>query len=137
MIRRSHETVGRGNSTVIVWGAGTPQHEFLHVDDMADASLFVPALDAATYQQDTQPVLSHINVGTGEVTIRELAETIAGMTGFKGALVFDSTKPDGAPRRPMSVSRLASLGWRFRTDMKTGLESAYARHQQTQVSRSF
>ena len=126
MLRRFHEAVQSGAQEVGVWGTGTPMREFLHVDDMAEASLFVLDLDTATYQANTQPMLSHINVGTGtDVTIRELAETIAEVTGFKGRLVFDTSKPDGTPRKLMDVSRLADMGWRARIGLREGLEQAY------------
>lgn len=126
MIRRFHEAVQDGLEEVVVWGTGTPLREFLHVDDMAEASLFVLGLDRNIYNANTQPMLSHINVGTGtDVTIRVLAETLADVTGFKGRLVFDTTKPDGAPRKLMDVSRLVAMGWRAKIDLKSGLHDAY------------
>lgn len=126
MIRRFHEAVQSGAEEVVVWGTGTPMREFLHVDDMAEASLFVLDLDRETYLANTEPMLSHINVGTGtDVTIRELAETIAEVTGFQGRLVFDTTKPDGTPRKLMDVSRLADMGWRARIALREGLVDAY------------
>lgn len=126
MIRRFHEAAQSGAEEVVVWGTGTPKREFLHVDDMAEASLFVLDLDGETYNANTQPMLSHINVGTGtDVTIRELAEALAAVTGFKGRLVFDTAKPDGAPRKLMNVSRLAAMGWRAKIDVQTGLKDAY------------
>ena len=126
MMRRFHEAVRQGLDEVVVWGTGTPRREFLHVDDMAEASLFVMNLDPATYEANTRPMLSHINVGTGEdVSIRELAELLAEVTGFKGRLVFDATKPDGTPRKLMDVSRLASMGWRARTGLREGIEGTY------------
>jgi GDP-L-fucose synthase len=100
--------------------------EFLYVDDMAAASIFVMNLDVTTYEAHTQPMLSHINVGTGvDCTIRKLAETIAKVTGFKGQLEFDSTKPDGTPRKLMDVSRLKNLGWSARVPLEEGLKHAY------------
>lgn len=126
MIRRFHEAVQGGAAEVVVWGTGTPMREFLYVDDMAAASLFVLDLDVPTYQANTQPMLSHINVGTGtDVTIRELAETIAKVTGFTGKIVFDTTKPDGTPRKLMDVSRLADMGWRASVSLEEGLRLAY------------
>lgn len=126
MLRRFHEAVQQGGEEVIVWGTGTPKREFLHVDDMAEASLFVLELDAASYQANVMPMLSHINVGTGQdVTIRELAETIADITGFKGQIKFDTDKPDGTPRKLMDVSRLAAMGWRARIELADGLRDAY------------
>ncbi|ROH89207.1 GDP-L-fucose synthase [Stagnimonas aquatica] len=126
MLRRFHEAVASGASEVVVWGTGTPKREFLHVDDMAEASLFVLELDRASYEANVSPMLSHINVGTGQdVTIRELAETIAHITGFTGSLRFDTDKPDGTPRKLMDVSRLAAMGWRARISLVDGLRDAY------------
>ena len=126
MLRRFHEAVQAGAAEVVVWGTGTPMREFLHVDDMAEASLFVLELDRVVYEANVTPMLSHINVGTGtDVTIRELAETIADIAGFKGKLVFDASKPDGTPRKLMDVSRLASMGWRAGIGLRAGLEDAY------------
>ena len=126
MMRRFHEAVQEGRDEVVVWGTGTPRREFLHVDDMAEASLFVMNLDRATYDANTQPMLSHINVGTGEdVSIRELAEMLAEVTGFRGRLVFDTTKPDGTPRKLMDVSRLTAMGWRARTGLRDGIGETY------------
>jgi GDP-L-fucose synthase len=126
LIRRFHEAVQAGDPEVVIWGSGKPMREFLHVDDMADASVHVMNLEAGSYQANTQPMLSHINVGTGvDCTIRELAETIARVTGFEGRLVFDSSKPDGTPRKLMDVSRLKSLGWQASISLEDGLASAY------------
>ena len=126
LLRRFHEATLRGDDEVVIWGSGTPMREFLHVDDMAAASVHVMNLDEATYQAHTQPMLSHINVGTGQdCTIRELAETIARVTEFQGRLSFDSSKPDGTPRKLMDVSRLAKLGWTASIDLETGLRDAY------------
>ena len=100
--------------------------EFLHVDDMAAASLFVMDLDKAVYDRETEPMLSHINVGSGtDVTIRELAETVAGVTGFRGRIAFDASKPDGTPRKLMDVSRLARLGWRAAIGLQQGIRGTY------------
>jgi len=126
LLRRFHEAVRRGDEEVVIWGSGTPMREFLHVDDMAAASVHVMNLDEVIYQANTQPILSHINVGTGvDCTIRELAETIALVTGFHGQLVFDAEKPDGTPRKLMDVSRLATLGWRSTISLESGLRDAY------------
>ncbi|UCJ14907.1 GDP-L-fucose synthase [Pseudomonas sp. MM211] len=126
LLRRFHEATLRGDDEVVIWGSGTPMREFLHVDDMAAASVHVMNLDDATYGAHTQPMLSHINVGTGQdCTIRELAETIARVTEFQGRLTFDSSKPDGTPRKLMDVSRLAKLGWTASIDLETGLRDAY------------
>lgn len=127
MLRRFHEAVQSGAREVVVWGTGTPKREFLHVDDMAEASLFVLELDRSSYEANVTPMLSHINVGTGQdVTIRELAEAIAQITGFTGTLRFDTTKPDGTPRKLMDVSRLAAMGWRARISLIDGLRDAYS-----------
>lgn len=127
LLRRFHEATLRGDAEVIIWGSGTPMREFLHVDDMAAASVHVMNLDTPTYQAHTQPMLSHINVGTGQdCTIAELARTIAKVTGFNGQLGFDASKPDGAPRKLMDVSRLASLGWVANIGLEAGLQDAYS-----------
>ncbi|MBC2835113.1 GDP-L-fucose synthase [Paragemmobacter straminiformis] len=126
MLRRFHEAVRYGKDEVVVWGSGTPRREFLHVDDMAEASLFIMDLNAATYGANTQPMLSHINVGTGEdVSIAELATLLAEVTGFRGRIVFDRTKPDGAPRKLMDVSRLAAMGCRAGIRLRDGLADTY------------
>lgn len=126
LLRRFQEAVQAEQAEVVIWGSGTPMREFLHVDDMAAASVHVMELDTDTYQANTQPMLSHINVGTGQdCTIRELAETIAKVTGFKGRLSFDASKPDGAPRKLMDVSRLRALGWQSAIGLEQGLGDAY------------
>ncbi|SCZ27848.1 MULTISPECIES: GDP-L-fucose synthase [unclassified Pseudomonas] len=126
LLRRFHEAVQTGQAEVVIWGSGNPMREFLHVDDMAAASVHVMELDNATYQANTQPMLSHINVGTGkDCTIRELAQTIVKVTGFKGQLSFDTSKPDGTPRKLMDVSRLGALGWQATIDLEEGLTDAY------------
>lgn len=126
LLRRFHEAVQAQAAEVVIWGSGTPMREFLHVDDMAAACLHVMELDTVTYQANTQPMLSHINVGTGvDCTIRELAETIARVTDFKGQLVFDASKPDGTPRKLMDVSRLKALGWQASISLEDGLRNAY------------
>ena len=126
LLRRLHEAARRGDAEVVVWGSGTPMREFLHVDDMAAACVHVMDLPADVYRQHTQPMLGHVNVGTGvDCTIRELAETIARVTGFQGRLTWDRSKPDGAPRKLMDVSRLAALGWTARIGLEDGLRDAY------------
>jgi len=126
LIRRFHEATQSGAPEVVIWGTGTPYREFLHVDDMAEASLFVLDLERADYDAQTEPMLSHINVGTGaDVTIAELAQTIARVTGFPGKVSFDPTKPDGTPRKLMDVSRLAGMGWRASIGLEDGLKDAY------------
>lgn len=126
LLRRFHEAVARGDAEVVIWGSGNPMRDFLHVDDMAAACVHVMNLDKDTYNAHTQPMLSHINVGTGvDCTIRELAETIARVTGFKGNLVFDVTKPDGTPRKLLDVSRLKAFGWQASISLEDGLRDAY------------
>jgi len=126
LLRRFHEAAQRGDSEVVAWGSGTPMREFLHVDDMAAASVHVMELDNETYQANTQPMLSHINVGTGEdCTIRELVETVAKVTGFKGEIRWDTSKPDGSPRKLMDVSRLHALGWKHTYNLEQGLNHAF------------
>jgi nucleoside-diphosphate-sugar epimerase len=126
LMRRFHEAAQTDLEEVVVWGSGTPRREFLHVDDMAEASLFVLDLDKEVYARETDPMLSHINVGSGtEVTIRELAETIAEVTQFKGRISFDTSKPDGTPRKLMDVSRLKRMGWTASTTLKKGLQETY------------
>ncbi|HAT3956176.1 TPA: GDP-L-fucose synthase, partial [Kluyvera ascorbata] len=112
LLRRFHDAVYRNDKTVVVWGSGKPMREFLHVDDMAAASIHVMELDDEVWQEQTNPMLSHVNVGTGEdCTIRELADTIAKVVGFQGEIKFDPSKPDGTPRKLLDVSRLRKLGW--------------------------
>ena len=126
LIRRFHEAAQSGAAEVVVWGSGKPMREFLHVDDMAAASVHVMELDSATYSAHTQPMLSHINVGTGvDCTIRELAETVARVTGFQGRLSWDASKPDGTPRKLMDVTRLKALGWEASISLEDGLRDAY------------
>jgi GDPmannose 4,6-dehydratase/GDP-L-fucose synthase len=126
LIRRFHEATRDGGAEVVIWGSGKPMREFLHVDDMAEASLFVLDLPRDVYAAQTQPMLSHINVGTGrDISIAALAQMVAEVTGFKGRLVFDTSKPDGTMRKLMDVSRLADMGWRARIDLKDGLRETY------------
>jgi len=126
MIRKFHEAKIANAATVTLWGTGKAMREFLHVDDMAAACLHVMSLDKQHYQANTEPMLSHLNVGTGEdVTIRELAETIQQVVGFQGEIVWDSTKPDGTPRKLMDVSKLKSLGWQPNTALVEGLAGTY------------
>ena len=127
LIRRFHEAAVKGLDEIAVWGSGRPMREFLHVDDMAEACLFVMNLDRETYAQHTTPMLSHINVGTGtDVSIAELARLVAGVTGFTGRITFDATKPDGTLRKLMDVSRLNSMGWTAKTPLTEGLRQTYA-----------
>jgi len=126
LMRRFHEAKERGDASVTVWGTGSPMREFLHVDDMAEASVFVMNLDDETYQAHTQAMLSHINVGTGvDCTIKEMAETMKEVIGFEGDLLWDTSKPDGTARKLMDVSRLEKLGWKASTQLKEGLSTTY------------
>ena len=127
LIRRFHEAARDGSEEVAIWGSGTPRREFLHVDDMAAASLFVLNLPKKTYDENTDPMLSHINVGTGvDVSIFELAQLIARVTGFSGKITTDPTKPDGTMRKLMNVGRLAQMGWSAGIQLEQGLADTYA-----------
>ncbi len=126
LIRRFHEAVRDGVGQVTIWGTGTPRREFLHVDDMAEASLFVLNLPLEQYKANTQPMLSHINVGYGEdVTIRELAQLVAEVTGFTGEIIFDTSKPDGTMRKLMASSRLEAMGWKPAVALANGVRETY------------
>ncbi len=126
LLRRFHEAVESKASSVTNWGTGSALREFLHVDDMAAASVYVMNLPLADYQTVTEPRLSHINVGTGtDCSIKELVETIAEVTGFTGEIAWDTTKPDGAPRKLMDSTKLNNLGWQPNYDLKSGLQHAY------------
>ena len=126
LIGRFHEAKVANAPKVVIWGTGTPRREFLYVDDMAAASVFVMDLDKAIYDQHTQPMQSHINVGFGsDVTISQLATEVAKATGYQGKIVFDPTKPDGAPRKWMSSERLNQLGWNAQVGLEQGLSLAY------------
>ncbi len=126
LIRRFHEATLTNASSVAIWGTGTPRREFLYVEDMAAASVHVMQLPKTTYDQHTTPMQSHINVGSGsDVTIAEVAQTIAETVGFTGQIEFDTSKPDGAPRKWMDSSRLNALGWHAKVDLQHGLVAAY------------
>jgi nucleoside-diphosphate-sugar epimerase len=126
LLRRFHEAARDGVSEVSIWGTGEPRREFLHVDDMADACLFVMGLDKSVYDQYTQPTLSHINVGSGEdIAIADLARLVAEVTGYRGAILFDRSKPDGTPRKLLDVSRLKSMGWCASIRLEKGLNDTY------------
>jgi len=126
LIRRFHEAAKSGDDEVQIWGSGKPRREFLHVDDMAEASLFVLDLDREIYAANTDPMLSHINVGTGtDVSIMEVAQMVAMVTGFQGRITNDPSKPDGTLRKLMDVSRLADMGWRASVDLEKGLQETY------------
>jgi GDP-L-fucose synthase len=127
LMRRFHEAKLNNTPEVIVWGSGNPMREFLHVDDMAAASIFVMNASKDVYESCTQEMLSHINVGTGvDCTIAELALTMAKVVGYQGQVGFDATKPDGAPRKLMNVDTLKALGWSYSIDLKEGLAFTYA-----------
>jgi len=126
LMRRFHEAKVKKDAEVVVWGTGNAMREFLYVDDMAAASLFVLELDEQAYQANTKPMLSHINVGTGvDITIREMAETMKEVVGYKGKIVFDATKPDGTPRKLIDVNRLKNAGWKYSVGLKNGLKKTY------------
>ena len=126
LMRRFHEAKQTNEPEVVVWGSGKPMREFLHVDDMAAASIFVMNVSQEIYNSCTEPMLSHINVGTGvDCTIAELALTMAEVVGFVGSVVFDTSKPDGTPRKLMDVSTLKNLGWEYSIDLKDGLTKTY------------
>lgn len=126
LIRRFHEARETGAEAVTIWGSGTPRREFLHVDDMAAASLFVMDLERAAYTAETQDQLSHINVGTGtDVSILELAQLVARTTGYAGRIETDPSKPDGTPRKLMDVSRLARMGWAAQIPLEAGVQATY------------
>ncbi|MEO1950857.1 GDP-L-fucose synthase [Thioclava sp.] len=126
LIRRFHEAARDGLEEVTIWGTGTPRREFLHVDDMAEASLFVLDLPKAEYDANTDPMLSHINVGSGsDISILELAQMVAKVTGFEGRIATDPSKPDGTMRKLMDVSRLRTMGWQARIDIEDGIAETY------------
>jgi GDP-L-fucose synthase len=134
LIRRFHEAKVANAPSVAIWGTGTPRREFLYVDDMAAASLHVMNLPKAVYDQHTSPMQSHINVGSGsDVTIAEVSKAIAQTVGFKGQIEFDTTKPDGAPRKWMDSSRLNALGWQAKVGLHQGLAVAYQNYLSDQI----
>lgn len=127
LMRRFHEAKINNEAEVEVWGDGKAMREFLFVDDMAQAALFVLELDEHTYKSNTKPMLSHINVGTGkDITIKELAQTMKDVVGYKGKISFDTSKPNGSPRKLIDVSRLSNMGWNYKVDLKEGLELTYS-----------
>ncbi|WP_439922658.1 GDP-L-fucose synthase family protein [Nitrobacter sp. JJSN] len=126
LLRRFDDAARAGEKEVVVWGSGTPRREFLYVDDMAEASLFVMDLPKTIYEANTQPMLSHINVGTGEdISIAELVEAVARITGFSGRIAYDNSRPDGTMRKLMDVSRLAAMGWKAQTPFDDALQATY------------
>lgn len=127
LIYRFHEARVSRREEVTIWGTGTPRREFLHVDDMAAASLFVMDLPPEIYQRETDPMLSHINVGCGEdISILELAQLVARVTGFEGRITLDPSRPDGTPRKLMDVSKLKRLGWQATITLEDGIRDTYA-----------
>lgn len=126
LLRRFHEAKINRHDEVVAWGSGKPMREFLHVDDMAAASVYVMGLNQEVYEANTEKMQSHINVGTGvDCTIRELVETVAKVVGFEGRIKFDVSKPDGPPRKLMNVDRLKSLGWEYSITLEQGLRATY------------
>jgi GDP-L-fucose synthase len=131
LIQRFHKAKIENKAEVVVWGTGKIKREFLYVDDMAAASLFILALNQSTYQANTQPTLSHINVGTGkDIAIGEASTLIAKIVGFQGKITYDTTKPDGPPRKLVDVSRLARMGWKYSIELEEGLKKTYQWYKQ-------
>lgn len=134
LIRRIHEAKHAQAPEVVIWGSGAPMREFLHVDDLADAVVHLQNISPQRYANETQPMQSHINVGTGtDVTIRELATTLTKVVGYTGKLVFDTSKPDGTPRKLLNISRLQRLGWQAKIDLEEGLNDTYRWFQASQI----
>jgi GDP-L-fucose synthase len=126
LMRRIHEAKINRDKSVVIWGTGNVRREFLHVDDMACASIFVMNLPKEHYAEKTDPMLSHINIGTGEdVTIAELAFTLASVIGYSGELEFDATKPEGTPRKLLDAGKLTAMGWDYKISLKDGLARTY------------
>ena len=126
LMQRFHNAKINNDNEVMVWGTGNAMREFLFVDDMAEASLFVLGIDKEIYDENTLPMISHINVGSGkDITIKELAEIMKEVVGFEGKITFDNTKPDGSPRKLIDVSRLSKMGWKNSTSLREGLELTY------------
>ncbi|MAF83646.1 MAG: GDP-L-fucose synthase [Gammaproteobacteria bacterium] len=126
LIRKFHEAKINDDANVEIWGSGNPRREFLHVDDLADACLFVLTIPLDSYRKHTEPMMSHFNVGTGmDVTIHELAEIINDIVDFRGTLTFNDDYPDGAPRKLLDINQLANLGWKARINLRQGIVSTY------------
>jgi len=126
LIRRFHEAKVNNQETVVVWGTGNPRREFLYVDDMAEASIFIHELDKDEFESNTKKMQSHVNIGTSiDLTIKELAQTIKEVVGYKGRIIFDTTKPDGTPRKLLNVDLIKKLGWKSQTKLIDGLTLSY------------
>jgi GDP-L-fucose synthase len=126
LIQRFHKAKENNDESVEVWGSGDTMREFLYVDDMAEASLFVLELAKNIYKQNTKPMISHINIGTGvDITIRELANTIKQVIGYQGKIIFNINKPQGPPRKLIDVTRLKNIGWTYKVSLREGLEKTY------------
>lgn len=137
LIRRIHEAKLANSSSVTIWGSGAAMREFLNADDLGSASVFLMNLDKSIYDEHTEPMLSHVNVGTGvDCTIRELAESIVEVVGYSGSLQFDTTKPDGTPKKLLDVSLLSKLGWEASIMLKDGLKQTYDWFQQQESVRA-
>lgn len=137
LIRRIHEAKLANSSSVTIWGSGAAMREFLNADDLGSASVFLMNLDKSIYDEHTEPMLSHVNVGTGvDCTIRELAESIVEVVGYSGSLQFDTTKPDGTPKKLLDVSLLSKLGWEASITLKDGLKQTYDWFQQQESVRA-
>jgi len=135
LLRKFHEAKIGSQPAVNVWGSGNPRREFLYVDDMADACLFVMTLDHDRYLDKTEPMVSHLNVGTGrDISIAELAEEVGKVVGYNGEITFDKIKPDGAPRKLLNVELVQQLGWHAKTELSDGLTKAYTWFLQNQSS---
>ena len=126
LLRKFHEAKINNNNSVSIWGDGSAMREFLYINDMADACIHIMSFSDDIYDSYTKPALSHINIGSGvDLSIRELAETIKEVVGYKGNLLFDSSKPNGSPRKLLNVSKLNSMGWKYQTNLKSGLKKTY------------
>ena len=135
LIKRFHEAKINGQKKVIVWGTGTPRRDFLFVDDMAAASIFVHELDQHTFENNTQKMQSHINIGTGiDVTIKELVQSVKEVVGYDGNVIFDSKRPDGSPRKIMNIDLLKKLGWKAKINLRSGLSISYTNYLLKHIS---
>jgi nucleoside-diphosphate-sugar epimerase len=126
LMARFYQAAQENMDEVVIWGSGTPRREFLHVDDMADAALWVLDQPQATYERITGPGVSHINVGTGlDISISELAKIMAKLSGFRGRISYDRSRADGTPRKLLDVSRLAAMGWQPSIELEDGISRTY------------